>query len=73
MSGRREQKVIALPLWIKFSERDGYRLVCKISEGPNALLDRRISIALTAEQLNKINEWEVTNDCMVLDLERKDS
>ena len=58
MSGRREKQIKATPLAIKFSGDKGYTLECKITDGPQSLLDRIVSIQLTADQLDLITAWE---------------
>jgi hypothetical protein len=52
--------VVAKPRSIRFSEEKGYRLSIKITDGPQNMVDRLVNVELTAEQINKIIEWDET-------------
>ncbi len=58
----------AIPLKLVL-EREGYVMTLKIVEGPQNLLDRRVKVKFTSEQLNKIGEWNPNEDFSVLILE----
>lgn len=60
--------VKAVPRRIRYSEKDGYLLVVKITEGPQHLIDRIIQVQITADQLNAIADWDA-NEVSVCELE----
>lgn len=62
----RNKLLEAQPLRLKFSDDYGYTMTAKITNGPMALLDRIIRIPLTPDQLDKIGEWNPTEEIKVL-------
>ena len=71
MAGRRTLVTKATPRHIKFSDTKGYELIVKITEGPAHMLDRRVVVQLTGEQLDAIADWEPTGEFSRLDLENQ--
>lgn len=62
MSGRRTLITKAKPVSIRFSEKDGYKLLVKINEGRQDLVDKTVTVILTADQLNAIADWDANKD-----------
>jgi hypothetical protein len=62
MSGRRELKVIAKPKSLRFTEDHGYVMIAKITDGPQHLVDRMVSISLSQKQLEAIDNFEPQED-----------
>lgn len=58
MAGRQVVPIKAVPSFIRFTEKNGYELVVAITSGPQNMLDRRVTIKLTHEQMVKLEEWE---------------
>lgn len=57
MAGRNSIPVYAAPIALKFTEKEGYLLIVKVTEGPSNLLDRKVSVRLTNQQLDAIGDW----------------
>lgn len=60
MSERRAIPLEAVPIRLRFGEINGYSLLVRVVNGPEALIDKRISVKLTAKQLTAIEEFETT-------------
>lgn len=59
--GRRPNQICARLRSIRLNEKGGYVMALKIVNGPQSLIDRTISVHLTAEHIDAISDWEVPN------------
>ena len=57
-----QSEVKATPRFIRLTEKRGYELIVRITDGPAAFIDRSVSVSLTLEQLNAIESWDPTEN-----------
>lgn len=69
MPGKHVMKVVAKPRTFRFTDRDGWFVVAKITEGPIHMLDRIVRVDFTNRQLAKMSDFDGEG---ILDLERDD-